>query len=333
MLRRPRKIRVLALLLVAALGLLAAFLFVPPPRAIVRGAALMSSTWLLSNSAMGDGRLVGKAKLLVNLYVQLAVASQVAGDLGLRRAGGDEVADLARILTFVRAEMINPHQVAQAEGVPYPALVRGLGYCDQVNAAVGMIAAHRFEKAELFALLEPAQYRSPHTIGRVWSGSQNTWLYFDAFYTDAKIFTKDAQRRPRYLDASALRVPGRGLIDPKYYAYDGIALVDFPTTMGGYLLSRLRGSVTPPPPLNQEPVSAAPSAGSAGAKTDDAAFRGVASAYVAARVDDLLGARSADAYRRIAADPRAQRDPRAANIAELAGVFAKLRERAPVQAP
>jgi hypothetical protein len=195
--------------------------------------------------------------------------------------------------------------------------VRGVGYCDQVNAAVATIGARHFDRTELYAFVDPVTNISPHTIGRVWSEQRREWLYFDAFFADAVLFTKDAAGRPRYLDTGIARVPSRGIASRAVDRLGGVTLIRFQPTYGSYLLSRLRRSGDPPA-LSAAQATAAPGRKRPTSPIDDATFRRVARAFVAARIEDLFGGRPVDAYRRIAADPAVTRDVRAAEIAALA---------------
>jgi hypothetical protein len=190
-----------------------------------------------------------------------------------------------------------------------------------VNAAVAAIAARRFEKAELYALVDSASGSSPHTIGRVWSSKRGEWLYFDAFYADAVIFTKDSTGSPRFLETDDPRVISRGEISRETYSMGGVRLSGFRSTFGRYLWTRLTEEKPPtfPPPLG--PVAVGPPANPFPGR-DDAVFRKVARAYAAARVEDLFGERPVEGYRKIAADPLCQRDERAWEIAVLARAMA-----------
>jgi hypothetical protein len=295
-----------------------AALFVAPPRPVTRQLAVATSSWMMDSGVTG-GRILGMVKRLTAGYVQTAIAADIAARLDSGQAG-DDVRNLARIITFVREHMLTATEFVHHPG-PHAALVRGVGFCDQVNAAVATIAAAHFERAELFALVDPLTNVSPHTIGRVWSSERREWLYYDAFYADAVVFTKDAAGRPHYIDAGIARVPSRGATSRAVDRLGGATLVQFEPTYGSYLVTRVRRrNLTPS--FASAPLELPVAVTDTSRIVDDAAFRKVARAFVAARVEDLFGGRPVDAYRRIAADPLAKRDTRAAGMAALAAVIA-----------
>lgn len=322
-------------------------LFVTPPRWVLRQLALASADSMMGGSAVEDGRLTRLSKRVLSAYVQAGLASQIARRLDI----DDDVPEteaLGRIIAFTRDNIVNQNQFRHRPK-SWPPLVSGAGYCDQINGAAAMLAARRFEKAELYALYDPTTRRSPHTVGRVWSTERNDWLYFDAFFDRAVIFTKRAGAAPQFL-AFAEPAPNRarGAAPPQLYMLDGSLLADFPATFGGYLLSRLRTdgaqnamnvtdapeaeeAIKPKPrpktrpKLPKEAQTARKSRGTQApapppddTEAEERAYRAMTRAYVAARVDQLFGAPSAgEKFREIAATSAAENDPRAARIARL----------------
>jgi hypothetical protein len=220
----PRRVVVLVAVILFAAALFA--VLVVPPRFVLRSISVASADMLLSGANPDDGRVVAAGKRLFNAWVQASLAAYVADRVA--SSPRDEVA-LGQIVVAVRNAIINHEQLDHIPK-PWPALISGLGYCDQINGSVAAIAARRFGTAELFALYDRNGLTSPHTIGRVWSAQRNEWLYFDAFYSVPIVFTKDAHDRAHYVHVAGGVLPSRGV--PLYWEYD----------LSGWTLSRFRAS-------------------------------------------------------------------------------------------
>lgn len=341
--RRFKLVAVLGVLIVAAGSFV---LFVTPPRMLVKRVAIASSGWLMSGSVPSDGAVTRLAKRFLGAYVQTSIAGNLAKGIETSPESDEQV--LHRMMVIVRDKTFNHLQFGHAPQT-WPILVSGAGYCDQINAAVATLAAHRFPRAEVFAMWDPVRKISPHTIGRVWSPQKKDWLYYDAFFAEPVVYTMDA-KGPHFLraDASAM-IPRRGQPDAGLYELRGYAMGNFTPTFAGYVASRLRsGGVknaataqnttvalnvqralqierreTSPARIEQAKAAAdliVPPAASD--KEKERAFEAVARAFVSARMEHVLGDRvPIEAYRRIAADPTAKLDQRAENIAELARTF------------
>lgn len=172
-------------------------------------------------------------------YVQNGLASQVAKTAG----SGTEEEVLMRIMLRVRKTVLNPRSPQQIRFDPrvWPALVAGVGYCDQINGAISLAAAHRFPRAELVALYDPKTHTLPHTVGRVWSTTRRDWLYFDAYYAEPIIFTRDAKGLPRtVLTNDPLPWSTRERAPAGTYALAGWPLAEFHDSFAMYIVSRLR---------------------------------------------------------------------------------------------
>ena len=228
--RRLRWSLVCAAAMVAAVVALA---FVPPPRFVLRVIVERSSGWLMA----GDG---GRLEGLVRAYVYTALAAHI-GDPLLEEPRHDEEI-LLRMMTEVRKSVISASGKPTYSPAHWPALIAGVGYCDQINGAVCSLAARYFPKAELIGLYDPVKLKSPHTIGRVWSEERGEWLYFDAFYREPVVFTRDADGQPRFvrLPESTSTISRREVAPAGVYALEGWTFAEFPRTFGMYVVNRVR---------------------------------------------------------------------------------------------
>jgi hypothetical protein len=295
--------------------------FVTPPRAVLKALTNAFPVALMTESDTASGvRRVARRSLEV--YVQSALASYLAD----RRAVGrepDHIA-LARIMAAVRDNVLTQTQV------PHPArtwspLASGLGYCDQINAAVARVAAHTFRKAQIYALYDATRKTSPHTIGRVWSDERRDWLYFDAFYDVPVMFVRKADGALDFITTEERAMPSRGRAPMEIYRLHGWVMNEYRPSFGGQigvkLVHRLGlGGIEAPPPMESVAEAEAPRSPAA---YDQSVFERVARAYTAARMDALLGnSPNRAAYLAIAADATTTRDARAAELAAAARVFA-----------
>jgi hypothetical protein len=343
-----RRLKVIAALGILALMAGAFVLFVTPPPMLIKQVAISSSAWLMAGSVPSDGPVTRLAKRFLGAYIQTSIAGNLVKPVETSRESDEQV--LHRIMVIVRSKTFNHLQFGHAPQT-WPILVSGAGYCDQINAAVATLAAHRFPRAEVFAMWDPVKKTSPHTIGRVWSPQKNDWLYYDAFFAEPVVYTMDA-KGPHFLraDASAI-IPKRGQPDAGLYELGGNPMGNFTPTFAGYVASRLKsGGVknaataeNTAVALNvqralqiearEESVDAEAKAkavaalipeASVSADEKERAFESIAKAFVTARMDHVFGEEvPVEEYRRIAADPDAKLDQRAENIAELARTFAE----------
>ncbi|HEX7807375.1 MAG TPA: hypothetical protein VF608_01575, partial [Thermoanaerobaculia bacterium] len=314
---------------------------------------------LLEGPKADESRIKGAGKRLLRAYTNVSMAYYLA-DRAMQAGGSDEVV-LGNMMAEVRTMVINPRRADQIRHstAVWPALLSGVGYCDQLNAIVCRMAAHHFSKAELIALYLPDGQMSPHTVGRVWSKERNDWLYFDAFYKNPVIFTRAPNGSPRFLSTYAGDVmPTRESVSPTIYGLQGWKLSDFRSTFGMYLFDRVlmrdsesvaempAAKPTRPqtsPNVFPTPVATATNGAILAARpaeliteqvspTGDRVpvrqcdvFRSVTRAYAAARVSHLFGRPDRNAYRAVAKQSRmADRDDRAAEIANAAARFAAL---------
>ncbi|HET8796995.1 MAG TPA: hypothetical protein VFO89_04875 [Thermoanaerobaculia bacterium] len=329
-----------------------AVFFLPPPRPLLRWMVSWSAPMLLEG-ADSDSALRSVMKRAVRAYTNVALAREL-GNRSVEQGGSDEEI-LGRMMATVRSVVLaprRPDEIRHATAL-WPALLSGVGYCDQTNGIVCRMAAHHFPKAELIALYTRDGRMSPHTVGRVWSEQRQDWLYFDAFYAQPVIFTRDAEGMPNFLPVDAGEVmPSREKISPSIYTLGGWKLNQFPGTFAMYLIDRL----TPDEPVKIEasksrrPVARPPAvAAASGAPAilehppeelvvyetapvpdrpilrDPSVYRSVVKDYAAARVSHLLGPGGRAAYHAVVNKRSiAQRDDRAAEIASAAERFMHL---------
>ena len=307
-----RRVRIIVAGVVSGGVVAAVLLFVPPPAPVIRLIARATAVPLLNGVAPDEGRISRSAKRFLRLYVHSGIAAHL-GNAVAARAASDE-ARVARLMSAARQSIQYP------VGAPddWPALIAGVGYCDQINGVVAMMASRHFEKAELFGLLEGDV--SIHTVGRVWSEQRKEWLYFDALFEKPVIYTRDARGRVAFLDVRD-QAPGfpRPAAAPEIYKLSGTPFAPFSPSFGGTLLARLfpeeRLPIRTPPAVTLEETTAF--------KSNEEAFRHIAKSYVAVRMDDLFRGRDRNAYRAIANDPVAAADSRAAALAAVARGFAE----------
>jgi hypothetical protein len=332
--------RVFWLCCVLAVAFPVVILIVPPPRALTRALAAYSSPWLMAGPAVHDTGFVANGKRVIGAYVQLALASEIADRISINAASDDEA--LFRITVAVRDKVMNQ---AQYDHIPrsWPVLVSGVGYCDQINGAVALIASHRFPRAQLFALYDRVNRTTPHTIGRVWSNQRRDWIYYDAFFSVPVLFTKAPNGEPRFLQPGSVKpIPSRGAPDLAVYKLPGWSLSDLQPTFGRYVIARASHAEAPAPAVTST-IAPMPTQLAVGAeqppkdiininpapvplpvpqRVSNGVYQKVSREFVLARIDDLLGEPAKDEYRRIAEDPEAPLDERAADVAAIANRLA-----------
>lgn len=327
-------------------GLMVVVLFVPPPQMVLRWLIVTSAPFLLDAPSASESRLGHSAKELVRVYMNVGTCYHLAKKV--LHDGGSEEEVLGRMVAEARAIIVSPRKAEDIrhDTVEWPALISGVGYCDQINAVVCRMATHHFPKAELVALYTPKDV-SPHAIGRVWSEKKKDWIYFDAFFAKPVVFTRDAKGEAHFASVNAGGFgPGRFSIPQTIYNLDGWTLSDFPNTFGMYLWTRLtrRGngetapmqqtvassSVTPTydgngqvlperPPDALEPAAPVVYEGLRNPRV----FSRVVRQYAAVRVKHLFGKPDRNAYRAIAGQARTARvDDRAAEITSIAARLA-----------
>lgn len=335
-------------------------LFVPPPPIVTRMLVRSTANWLMSGDERHEGRLEQSTNRLLRSYVQTSVAAHLAK--GAVASGGRDVQILARMMTAARGLVLSPPEPVSVrfDTTSWPALIAGVGHCDQINGAVCLIASRHFDKAELIALYSSASRSSPHTVGRVWSEERDEWLYFDAFYAKPVIYMRDEDGKTRFLQVN---LPGeatsRAVAPPGVYDLPGWKISSFPHTFAGYMVARAwpeqsqsfvelapaqkqeTSTVAPPAPTRANEAVQQDSQGMLEGKIildanlatipmlpmsqrSDNVYRRVTRAYVDARLTHIFeGDADLAAYRAVAAETEAETDDRAAEVAAVAQRFAE----------
>jgi hypothetical protein len=298
----------LAAVLVASLtaGAALAFLSITPPKPVARRMLLVVSDRALLPPRHSEGAGYALYKI-VGMYLEYTIAGKMARTAAAQRDLHGDVARIAFVLERAQQRMLSAAEVPH-DPQDWPVLVAGVGYCDQVNAAICRILAHSFPRAQLFALYDPATNSSPHAIGRVWSNERHEWLYFDGFYRRV-VFRKTADGNVEILSDAGTRRAKSTIDALPWYRLGGWVMSEYPSTYPMYVASNIRKrwqsreSPPPvlPPPAQTSPALAAPPPAPAAPPpvTDtappppppniDAASHSIAKAYVRARADDLFG--------------------------------------------
>jgi hypothetical protein len=251
---RPFSRRIAAGSLLLASAALLLVLFAPLPDFLLRPLVKLSSPILLDRDP-AQRSIYRAAKDLMRVYLEVSLAGTLASRVAENGGGEEEI--LGRMMATVRSLVINPGDTSKIAVDPrhWPPLLSGVGWCDQTNGIVARMAAHVFPKAELFALYDADGNMSPHTVGRVWSPTRNTWIYFDAFYATPVIYTRGAAGRIDFASVfSGESEPTRDDVPSSIYLMSGWKMADFPSTFGGYLWARLtRRDLTAVPPAQPSP--------------------------------------------------------------------------------
>jgi hypothetical protein len=293
--------------------------FVTPPRVVLKTLARTLPVALMTGSERDSG-ITRVAKRSLEVYVQSALASYLADRSGVGR--DRDKAALGRMMAVVREHVLNQSQVAHPAKT-WSSLASGLGWCDQINAAVARVAAHAFSKAQIYALYDATHKTSPHTIGRVWSDERHNWLYFDAFFDVPVIFERTEGGRLNFIAPDQAAMPSRGPLSTEIYRLPGWVMNEYRPSVGGQIAVKLMnrlglGAIEDPPPIEYVPEPRIPPAA-----YDPAVFERVARAYAAARMDDLLDdSPNRAAYLAIATDATTALDARAGEFAAAARFFA-----------
>jgi hypothetical protein len=349
---RRRSISIILLALVAIAILVA---FIPLPAPLIRVAAIESAPWLVAPDS-ADGRFVRASKRIWRGYLQSSIAAYLAADVDDDSAGND-VFLLAGLIDRTRGLVVTtPEKLNRFDPAEMPAIISGVGYCDQINGVVAAAAAHHFKRAELFALFDGAARITPHTIGRVWSTRRHEWLYFDAFFEEPVIFRRGPEGDITFLWTRDPRWKIRTPAPARIYQLPGWTLTRFSSSFPGYLMERILPSRFAPaveevrrqlparwtgssargassssrfplelstrPELSPEATMRSPLR-SVRLRNDEVYGR-VAHEFVRARVQHLTGRPNVNSYRLVARDPSARQDDRAAELALVAGRFASL---------
>ncbi len=305
--RKPA-ITAIALLAISTLAaVLVLWSPLPLPDFMVRSLALHNTDWILANyradrsrSRMTQiGRDLFAAWLEHNLVLDLERNDQEV-------PGTTDDAERLRIeLEPLQTLFVAPDAVGAAASRS-PAILRGTGYCDQINGFAAHRLARSFPHAQAWALVDPETGISPHTIGRVWSDQRNEWLYFDTFFQGVTIFrrnhgTTESLHEGAALDDRSLRPRDYPL--EQWYGQmvdSGYVLVEYGPSFAGDLWFKTHKS---PRPRVTSSGRERPRNGVSTRPPSELGGSRVARSYLQARMIHLLDGiePAATAYRRTAA--------------------------------
>src|SRR4051794_20216945 len=250
--------------------------------------------WLLSKpTAQQSG---GSVRKVVATYFEFALAAKIAQRVEARHLTND-VDRIEYALRRVQMRVLSYGEL-QFNQHDWPALLSGIGYCDQINAAACKVLAHSFTHAQLYALYDSEHRTSPHTIGRVWSTERNEWLYFDAAADRPVVFRRRADGGVELLNHASAIYAGRETPATWTYRLDGWVLNEYTSTYPAYLTNHVLNSLRRPVDFrpvtmpSESPVESPVSLPLPASPRDSPRYAGIARQYVAARAEDILGDQS-----------------------------------------
>jgi hypothetical protein len=164
-----------------------------------------------------------------------------------RRFTDGSTGDIEKIkerLVYLKSLFLSSYQT---DHVPdsIPSILSGVGYCDQLNGVAAHLLAQVFERSELFALYDPVNRTSPHTVGRVWSEEEKQWIYFDIWTEETIIFTIKGDEvviRSRVSDIFKPQLRPNPYPAEEWYGFtkDGFVLTEYSSTFALCLLKKLK---------------------------------------------------------------------------------------------
>jgi hypothetical protein len=304
---RPRRFLKKTAIVILVLAISAGWLVLRPlPRPLLRLALVMSAPLLLSDFRPDSSSIVGRVELVAaRLWGNVLSFSLASAYADAAPPGDAQLSDVdfvfARLVPLRRALLSQNELEHPARN--WFAFISGLGYCDQLNRAGALVLAHRFGRAQTYAI-STADQTEGHVIGRVWSPDLGDWLYFDLWPVNVAVFRYDARTGVQPL-RTACDVPSRdvprqdGNAAALYQRIpQGAVLNDYPSSFAAYLWSRRRteanaigASVTPASPAypSVEEAGAVMTTGTTvAAARPQALSSAVARDYMRHRLDLLL---------------------------------------------
>ena len=142
--------------------------------------------------------------------------------------------------SYVRTQSEIPHRMLDC-----PAIVSGLGWCNQINEDAAIWLAQEFGVCYVVAIYDP-ETKKGHTIGRAKSRFDGQWIYFDAWPPKPCLFKVTQQGTADYLPAKTAAAAASALPerDMDFQRLDALAAHSpitgtFSRNYVGYLASRL----------------------------------------------------------------------------------------------
>lgn len=221
-------------------------LFLPLPQFAIRTLVTWSDDWILTDYTKSESKFssvsIPMQKLLATL-IEHNLIRQFESRLNIK----NELSDVDKLiieLGSLKNLIINQH-VIWHDPSNRPTFLTGLGWCDQLNGVAGRLLAINFPISQTFALVDPVNKKSPHTIGRVWSPDFNDWLYFDIFYDEIILFVRPRNEAVKYIarfnpQKSMRNLPPNDIeLTLQYNMLDeGWVLNEYSPSFGGYLVKK-----------------------------------------------------------------------------------------------
>jgi hypothetical protein len=230
---------------VLAFGLFAVQIFLfPLPQFALRTLVNWSSGWILSDYTKSDGAFPGVTTPIRKVFTTLIEHSLIR-QFESRLSISSNASDIDRLIIVLGAlkGLIINQQVIIHTPLNRPIFLSGLGWCDQLNGVAGILLAKNFPISQSFSLFDSVNKVSPHTIGRVFSLDYNDWIYYDVFYDEIVLFTRDVNNDVKYIAKfnplrSAQNLPLKDDELTFLYGMDGWILNEYSQTFGGYLVKK-----------------------------------------------------------------------------------------------
>jgi hypothetical protein len=177
-------------------------------------------------------------------FIQYTIIRELHDRMGLRLAPAtaqDEIEAMRNGLlafrSYVRSQSEIPHRMLDC-----PAIVSGLGWCNQINEDAAIWLAQEFDVCYVVAIYD-SKTKLGHTIGRVKSRIDGQWIYFDAWPAEPCLFKVTLEGKLDYQPPAAdvTATPER---DVDFQFLDALAehspiTGTFPRSYFGYLAARM----------------------------------------------------------------------------------------------
>lgn len=152
-------------------------LLAPWPETIIK--------FVFFNPPNNTNSLSFKAKKTASTLAQLKMVNYLNSEIESKAQGNSEAGHILNVLKKVRSLMKTQYEDSFPP-INWPSLLLGKGYCDQINGVAGQILSLRFKSTQLIGLRLATG--EAHTVGRLFSATENDWLYFDAWAPNLVIF-------------------------------------------------------------------------------------------------------------------------------------------------
>ena len=221
-------------------------LFLPLPQFAIRTLVTWSDDWILTDYTKSESKFssvsIPMQKLLAT-FIEHNLIRQFESRLNIK----NELSDVDKLIVelgYLKSLIINQHVIMHNPS-NRPIFLSGLGWCDQLNGVAGRLLAIKFPISQTFALVDPVNKKSPHTIGRVFSPDFKDWLYFDIFYDEVILFVRPRNEAVKFIarfnpQKSTRNLPPNDIELTLLYEMldDGWDLNEYSPSFGGYLVKK-----------------------------------------------------------------------------------------------